>query len=363
MKKFRNWEGMPEFDCYNECERSMANLEFIFDTPEDFKVFQDKIGFTFDLPSVWYPKLQKTDYGKIRYTSDFAPEHCPKYPIYIVSKGRWEKRLTSDSLIRMNCKHYMVVEESQYETYKDHVDANFVTLLILPQEYLDNYDTCDDLGTSKSKGPGAARNFAWDHSKNNGFTRHWVMDDNMRHFYRMNGSKRVIVSSGAIFRAMEDHADRFTNVYMSGPHYRFFGVPSASSRPFAMNTRIYSCNLIKNDIPYRWRGRWNEDTILSLDILKDGHVTLQYYAFLTGKVVTQAMKGGNTEEFYSKEGTLPKSQMLKDIYPDVTEVLWRYGRWHHYVDYSRFKKNRLEPVKELVVMSGNYEYGMKLEYV
>jgi hypothetical protein len=256
----------------------------------------------------------------------------------------------------------MVVEESQYEMYKAHVDPKYVTLLILDKKYQDNYDTCDDLGDTKSKGPGPARNFAWDHSKSNGFARHWVMDDNMQHFYRMNGSKRVIVSSGAIFRAMEDHADRFKNVYMSGPHYRFFGVPGSKAKPFSMNTRIYSCNLIKNDIPFFWRSRWNEDSILSLDILSSGNVTLQYYAFLTGKVVTQAMKGGNTEEFYSKEGTLPKSQILKDVYPDITEVVWRYGRWHHHVDYSGFKKNRIIPIDGLDIPEGNYEYGMKLEY-
>ena len=129
-----------------------------------------------------------------------------------------------------------------------------------------------------------------------------------------------------------------------------------------MNSRIYSTLLILNDIPYRWRGRYNEDTDLSLRVLKDGHCTVQYNAFSTGKVATQAVKGGNTEAFYSLEGTLPKSKMLEELHPDVAKVKWMNSRWHHYVDYNPFKSNRLKPATD-----GGYEYrnpdpeyGMKL---
>ena len=105
---------------------------------------------------------------------------------------------------------------------------------------------------------------------------------------------------------------------------------------FVMNTRIYSFLLIRNDIPYRWRGRYNEDTDLSLRVLKDGWCTVQFNAFLAGKCTTQKIKGGNTEEFYSKEGTYPKSKMLEDMHPDVAKVVWKFNRWHHHVDYSQF---------------------------
>jgi hypothetical protein len=93
--------------------------------------------------------------------------------------------------------------------------------------------------------------------------------------------------------------------------------------------------------PYRWRGRYNEDTDLSLRVLKAGYCTIQFNAFLCGKVTTQRMKGGNTKEFYAQEGTLNKSKMLEDMHPDVAKVVWRFNRWHHHVDYSPFKRNRL----------------------
>jgi len=355
-----HWLGMPEFE--PKSSEAWHTVRFEFDSQKDVDSFEELIDqkISDGTKSLWHPRLISDDYTSIRYVSDRSEQHQPKYPIYIPSKGRWDIRLTSDTLIRMGCKHYMIVEESQYENYKEHVDPEWVTLLILPQKYLDEYDTCDDLGATRSKGPGAARNFAWDHSTALGYKRHWVSDDNINHFYRLNGNKRVIVSDGAIFRSMEDHADQYTNVYMSGPHYRFFAVPSDHLVPFAMNTRIYSTNLILNDIPFRWRGRYNEDTILSLDILKAGGVTIQYYAFLTGKAVTQAIKGGNTAEFYSKEGTLPKSQMLENVYPKYARVKWQYGRWHHYVNYNSFKTNRLVRTDD-VVFKGLNEYGMELK--
>ena len=55
---------------------------------------------------------------------------------------------------------------------------------------------------------------------------------------------------------------------------------SADLPPFKANTRIYSCILIDNALPFRWRGRYNEDTDLSLRVLKAGLCTIQFNAFL-----------------------------------------------------------------------------------
>lgn len=357
-----NWKGMPEFEA--KSPSYYANINFVFRDEDLVKDFAELSQATISnkTTDVWYPNKLESHEQRVRVVSDRKPEHQPKYPIYLPSKGRWDIRLTSDALIRMGVKHFMVVEESQFENYKAHTDPNWVTLLILPQKYLDDYDTFDKLGATKSKGPGAARNFAWDHSISLGYKRHWVMDDNIKRFYRMVGDKRIIVSDGAVIRAMEDHADQFENVYMSGPHYKFLAVPADRLLPFMMNTRIYSCNLILNDIPYRWRGRYNEDTDLSLRIIKDGHVTIQYYAFLADKSGTQVIKGGNSAEFYNAEGTLPKSKMLEEMHPDVAKVQFMYGRWHHYVDYLPFKGNRLIKAKD-PEYSADPEYGMKIEYL
>ena len=282
----------------------------------------------------------------------------PRYPIYIVSKGRWKNRLTSKALNVMGIPYKIVVEQDQLPMYQAEVGAD--RCLVLPQRYLDEYDTCDDLGDSKSKGPGAARNFVWDHATELGSKRHWVMDDNLDAFHRLNRNIKRESDTPAIFAAMEDFVDRYENVPVAGPNYYSFVKASDGVPAFVTNTRIYSCLLIQNDAPYRWRGRYNEDTDLSLRVLKDGLCTIQFNAFLQGKVTTQRMKGGNTDEFYALEGTKAKSQMLADLHPDVAKVVWRFNRWHHHVDYKPFSKNRLIKRDDVVASKKINNYGMGL---
>jgi hypothetical protein len=285
----------------------------------------------------------------------------PQFPLYIVSKGRADSRFTSKSLELIGVPYFIVIEQSDYAAYSAVIDP--AKILILDMDYKKNYDTFDTLGDTKGKGPGAARNFAWDHSISNGHPWHWVMDDNINHFYRLNKNLKVRVSCGTIFRCMEDFVLRYSNVAMAGPNYYRFAPRKVAQPPFVLNTRIYSCNLIRNDLPFRWRGRYNEDTDLSLRMLKAGWCTVQFNAFLQDKMNTQLLSGGNTGEFYAKEGTLPKSQMQVDMHPDVSKIVWKFGRIHHHVDYTGFKKNKLVRKEGIEISSNIDNYGMELKNV
>lgn len=288
----------------------------------------------------------------------------PTYPVYIISKGRHETMITSRSLNRMRVPHYISVEPQDLEPYKEAVKKfklDMVTLLELPF-------------SNHGDGPGRARNWCWDHSISIGAKKHWVLDDNIADFYRLHKNERIRVESGVIFKAAEDFIDRFENVPISGFQYRFFIAPNQSYPPYVKNTRIYSTLLISNDCKHRWRGRYNEDTDICLRVLKDGDCTIQFNCFLQGKAATQTVKGGNTEEFYHKEGieknhwvdgvnaegTRNKSEMLVRMHPDVARMVWRYKRWHHYVDYSPFKKNELRYKKDITIPKDVNNYGMKL---
>ena len=258
----------------------------------------------------------------------------------------------------MGVPHRVVVPEDEFSLYSSSLDQEIVPL---PQKYLDDYDTCDSLGDSKSKGPGSARNFCWDHSVSLGSKRHWIMDDNIEAFYRANRNLQLRVRTGAILKAAEDFVDRYENVPMAGLNYEKFVKKTQKVPPYILNTRIYSCLLMENSSPYRWRGRYNEDTDLSLRVLKAGLCTIQFNAFLQGKVTTQRMRGGNSEVFYDDEGTKPKSKMIEELHQDVAKVVWKFNRWHHHVDYRPFKKNQLIKRNGLVVSQGVNEYGMVLK--
>jgi hypothetical protein len=355
----KEWKGMPEYS--HEDKMGCKSLVMHFETQDDVDAFSalldQKIRHT--TKSLWHPKIKIEHAVDKHYVNTSDKRINPRYPLFVVSKGRADSRLTSKALDRMKVPYRLVIEEQEYSQYKKVVNKS--KLIILDKKYQDEYDTFDDLGDTKSKGPGAARNFAWDVAISEGYKWHWVMDDNILKFCRYNKNLLVQADDGTIFRCMEDFCKRYKNVAMAGPQYYMFINRKTQYPPFVQNTRIYSCNLIRNDVPFRWRGRYNEDTDLSIRMMKGDWCTIQFNAFIQDKMTTQKYKGGNTEEFYAHEGTRPKSQMLKDMHPEITEVTERFGRIHHYVYYDCFKKVKLKRKKKFKLLEEVTDnYGMEL---
>ena len=271
----------------------------------------------------------------------------PEYPVYIISKGRWESRHTSKALDLMGIPYKIVIEDQEYDQYASVIDPK--KILVLPFSNL-------------GQGSIPARNWVWDHSLSIGSKRHWIMDDNIRSFMRRNNNTKIRVSTGSIFKASEDFVDRYENVALAGLHYDYFA-PNISLRPaFRLNSRIYSCILIKNDLPHRWRGKYNEDTDLSLRVLKDGLCTVLFYAFLQEKISTiEKLKGGNTEEVYGDtDQRFEFAESLRKQHPDVVSVTRKFDRYHHHVDYKPFLNNKLIKKKGIQIPEGINIYGMVL---
>lgn len=280
-----------------------------------------------------------------------------RYPIYIISKGRWKTRHTSKALEKLGVPYYIAVEPQEYDNYCSVIDPKKV--LTLPF-------------SNHGKGSGPARNWCWEHSQENGFKRHWLMDDNIVDFWRLHHNKRYRVDNGsAIFRAAEDFVDRYENIALAGFQYKFFCVDKIVYPPYVLNTRIMSCFLIDNDCPEKWRGKYNEDVDLSIRVLKEGLCTVLFYAFLCGKLRTGTVKGGNTTEIYNnyqEDASLKKSQMLKEMHPDVVTLVERYGRVHHHVDLDAIinkhgypgRQNPLILKKDVEIKNRVDNYGMKL---
>ena len=275
----------------------------------------------------------------------------PKYPVYVISKGRWESRLTAKALLARNIPFHIVIEPPEYRDYASVIDPRYI--LQLPFSNL-------GLGSIP------ARNWVWEHSISNGHRRHWILDDNIRYFYRLHKNIKYRTESGTTFRVIEDFCDRYKNVAMAGMQYEMFAPRKQKHPPCVLNTRIYSCILLDNAIPYRWRGRYNEDTDLSLRILKAGLCTVLFYAFLAEKEATMTMPGGNTEDLYEQtakiDGRLKMAQSLRTQHPDVTRIVRRWGRWQHLVDYSPFRGNRLIRDIDVEKPTGINNFGMVLTH-
>ena len=271
-----------------------------------------------------------------------------KYPIYIISKGRHDTRLTSKSLEWMKIDYRIVIEPQEFKNYSSVIDKK--KILVLPFSNL-------------NQGSIPARNWVWRHSISEGHAKHWILDDNLHGFVRLNEGRRLPVKSKAIFSAIENFVDRYENIYMSGMNYRFFA-GAWIKKPYFLNTRIYSCILLDNKCEFRWRGKYNEDTDLSLRILKAGFCTILFNTFLCNKIATLQMKGGNTEEVYGESDNRKKfAESLQKQHPDLVKVVWRYNRWHHEVNYDVFKKNKLIRKDGIEIKDGVNNFGMILKHI
>jgi hypothetical protein len=270
----------------------------------------------------------------------------PNYPIYIVSKGRFNNCLTVRELESMKVPYKIVIEPQEYESYLKKINKD--KIIVLPFSNL-------------NQGSIPARNFIWEHSLLNKNKRHWILDDNIEGFHRLNKNMKPKVTSGTIFKIAEDFVERYSNVALAGFNYYSFCKTTDKVPAFYLNTRIYSCILIDNKIPHRWRGIYNEDTDLSIRVLKDGYCTILFNAFLAGKITTMRMKGGNTDQLYKDDGRKKMAESLQQCHPDIVKVVWKFNRWHHQVDYKNFKVNKLIKKKNLNIQNKVNNYGMELK--
>jgi hypothetical protein len=249
-----------------------------------------------------------------------------KYPVYIVSKGRHDCCLTANFFIKDGLDFLIAVEPQEYDLYAQQYEERYLLRLPFSNLGLGSYP---------------ARNYCWEHSMKNGHSRHWVFDDNIGRIRRLNKGKRIEVDTSKALYLIEDFTDRYTNVAISGFQYQMF-VTRETRHPIQFNCHVYSAMLIKNDIPYRWRMKYNEDVDLCLQVLHDNWCTVLFNAVVVQKTSTIVkMKGGNqTELYFNNDHTKKtiKAMSLQEMWPQYAQTKMRFNRPHHYVDWSVFKQ-------------------------
>lgn len=326
------WVDMPAFSSRDE--KPYDSIKVRFSNAEDRREFLTMLG---EDParrlSIWYPgrKLRHR-----RHPDAPGSPTQPRYPVYVISKGRATTHTTAPALDRLRIDYRLVVEPTERDAYAEHVDES--KILVLPFA---------DLG----QGSIPARNWVWEHATASGARRHWILDDNIRGFYRWCDNERWKITAENPFESVERWVDRYENVPKAGLQYICFSSIETRMPPLQLNTRVYSCILLSNELgpDWRWRGRYNEDTDLSLRFLKAGFVTALFQHYLIDKAPTMTMGGGNTDELYEQtdefDGRLAMAESLAEQHPDVATVTRKWGRWQHHVDYRPFKSNRPKPVE------------------
>ena len=291
-------------------------------------------------------ELEPNPATEYEYEYEYKVE--PKYPIYVITKGRWEKRYTIDTLEDMGIDFYICVEPDEYDKYAEVVDVN--KIIKLPENF-----------SKRGQGGIPVRNFVWEHSVKNGYKKHWIIDDNIEGFFRWHLNTQKRVRDGVFFRIMEDFSDRYSNLgLVACQYFSFIPAIDTGRLQFIVNTRTYSCILINTELldkrlDERWRGRYNEDTDLTLRVLSTGDLcTVNFNNLLSGKKTTGSVKGGNTDTIYEFgddktenakfTGLQKKFDELKENWGDIvklTHARHADGRPHHIISYTRLFKQEL----------------------
>lgn len=252
-------------------------------------------------------------------------ESRPKFPIYIISKGRYDNPITANEFEKIGIDYLIAVEEQEKDEYIKSLGEN--RILVLP---------FSNLGL----GSYPARNFCFEHSKSNGHKYHWLFDDNIRGFDKWINSKKTKINNIQPLLYVENYAAK-NNIDLTGFEYDGF-VRSIPIKPFKNNVHVYSGMLINNSIPYRWRLKYNEDVDLCLQILHNGGSTASCVYYMINKIsTTKKMKGGNQSELYKgndPKKKLLKTKMLEAVWPQYVKTVIRFGRHHHLIDWKQFKR-------------------------
>ena len=332
------WKQMPAFE-QEDC-RPWKSVTVVLSNPDHKSALADRLGGKiYHGKWCWFPPQEYQTWSDRVWVGGPGP----RYPVYIPTKGRWETPYTIRTFQRMGVPFKAVVEEQEAHHYAPVVGGR-ENLLILPH---------------RDEGLVATRNWIWDHARDRGVRRFWTFDDNIDGLYRLHENAKRLVLTGAVLRAIEDFVDRYRNVIIAGMQYEFFAMRREPHAPFQLNTRVYSNMLLDAQCEYRNEGFYNDDTDLCLRVLKDGHPTILFYAFLVNKIATMTVDGGMTT-YYREDGRKKFAEELRDKHPDVVTVTKRWGRWHHLVDYSPFARNRLIRRDGVELEDTVNEYGMRL---
>ena len=252
----------------------------------------------------------------------------PRHPIYIPSKGRAGQSQTARMFDKWGVDYNVVVEPQDVAAYAERID--FDRLVVLP----DN-----------DRGLVFARNFIKDHSIAAGAERHWQFDDDIQEMRRLYKGYRLPVDAGVALHIAEGFTDRYENIALTSFNNIGFlpcshGTTQTKFPPFYLNVRCYTCFLVDNSLPNRWRFRYNEDTDMTLQVLADGYCTVLFNAFHMNTGPTNSggatTKAGGQASVYADDGRLKMARDLERVWPGVVTTKRRFGRPQHVVNWRKF---------------------------
>lgn len=215
-----------------------------------------------------------------------------KYKINILSLGRYTDKLgtTHKILTEMKIHHYLFCEEKEFYLYDDWIDKEYCVLMTGP-----NF-------SERNEGGQHMRNHIIEYWFNEGEEYIWMLDDNISEYQRLNMGKKIKIKSKEIFTSIEHYISHFDNIGLCSHNIHSYVTGDGNRTCIVINEKHFSSLLINIQTGLRFRFKYNEDHILSIDNLCSGFQTICFNHILYNKPTSGNQKGGNSG-IYDSQGT------------------------------------------------------------
>ena len=212
----------------------------------------------------------------------------PKYPIGIVSYSRCNQfGRTHKTLTDMKVQHYLFVEPDQHEEYYKWYDPEYCKLIMGSE----NYHT-------QQMGSTPMRNYILDYFKDKGFSKCWLLDDNIKRYNRLQHGTKNPINSSVVFTHVENYIDQYNNVGIASHNFNPEIRENDCRTCLVKNGKQFSSLLIPLDNDIRFRYKYNEDHLISIEYINKGFCNLCFNSVCYDKNTSGSDKGGNAQSIY-----------------------------------------------------------------
>lgn len=309
------------YDLCNLCKFRFNKNEYSKD--QVTKLIEDKLGEEYDFPPRWNKdkyenyklSIRLKGYKKTISTSlsYYSTQNTGiKYPINILSYGRYNENKTSKFLLKCKIEHYIFVENCEYDLY---INEYYNKLNQEEQNLVNIINTNNDFHLL-NLGGSPVRNYILDFWLNRNFKdidRIWLLDDNINYYNRYNKGNKNKIYSDLIFSSIEKYIESYDNVGVCS-HNLNNHINAEESRPIIVkNGKHYSSMLLLTDKQFRFKHKYNEDVLISIDYIVSGKLNFCFNHLLFDKDTSGTERGGNTDTIYkngSNEGYIDKYDYL-----------------------------------------------------
>ncbi len=232
-------------------------------------------------------------------------DECNKFPINIISYGRANEYGRTHKFLTECCiKHNMFVEENEYDKYEKWYNPEYCNLI-----KGDNF-------SEQNMGSTPMRNYILDYWKPS-FGRVWLLDDNIKSYKRLYQGSKNTIKSYEIFNSIENYIKNYDNVGLVSHNFNPFVSEGDARTVIVKNGKCFSSMLIRTDPRFRFKYKYNEDHLISMEYIEKGYCNLCFNNVLYDKNTSGNDAGGNRKTLYAKtkedDGYTEKYQYFENI--------------------------------------------------